>query len=97
MRPHAAIDAPRFELAMLVLSCAAGLAAFVTLAATACAKRACASCGNVTLHGMGCCHELDLGVGDTVGLRTMTFRKTYLVANLLAATCATLVVVTWNL
>lgn len=97
MRPSAAIHAPRLELAMVVLACAIGLSAFVTLAATTCARRACAGCGNVTLHGLGCCHSLDLGVGDTVSLRTMTFRKTYLAANLLAAASATMVVSAWNL
>jgi dolichol kinase len=97
MRPGAAIHAPAFELSMVVLACAIGLSAFITLAATTCARRACSGCGNITLHGMGCCHSLDLGVGDTVSLRTLTFRKTYLVANLLAATCATMVVAAWNL
>ncbi|MCB0878990.1 MAG: hypothetical protein KDC46_08420 [Thermoleophilia bacterium] len=97
MRPSAATDAPVFELAMVVLACAAGLSAFITLAATACARRACPACGNVTLHGLGCCHALDLGVGDTVSMRTLTFRKTYLVANLLAATWATIMVASWNL
>ena len=95
--PATAAQPPMFELSMVVLSCAAGLAAFITLAATACARRACPACGNVTLHGMGCCHALDLGVGDTVSMRTLTFRKTYLVANLLAACCATMVVAAWTL
>jgi phytol kinase len=98
MRPTQALaQPPAFELSMVVLSCAIGLAAFITLAATACARRSCAACGNVTLHGMGCCHELDLGVGDTVSMRALTFRKTYLVANLLAAACATMVVAAWTM
>jgi phytol kinase len=97
LRPHAAMQAPSFELATVVLACSAGLAAFITIAATSCARRACASCGNVTLHGLGCCHALDLGHGDTVSLRTMTFRKTYLAANSLAAVSAAMVVAAWNL
>ena len=95
------LDAPlasaRIEVSAVLLACAAGLAAFITLAATACARRACAACGNVTLHGMGCCHALDLGHGDTVSMRTLTFRKTYLVANSLAAVSAATVVAAWNL
>lgn len=97
IRPGAAIHAPALELLIVVLACAIGLATFITLAATSCARRACAGCGNVTLHGMGCCHSLELGIGDTVSLRTMTFRKTYLAANLLAAICATMVVAAWSL
>lgn len=97
LRPHAAMQAPTLELATVALACAAGLGAFITIAATACARRACPACGNVTLHGMGCCHALDLGHGDTVSLRTMTFRKTYLAANSLAAGSAAMVVVAWNL
>jgi hypothetical protein len=46
---------------------------------------------------MGCCHALDLGNGDTVSMRTLTFRKTYLVANSLAAISAATVVAAWNL
>lgn len=97
LRPQAAFHAPAFELATVALACAAGLAAFITIAATTCARRACAACGNVTLHGLGCCHALDLGHGDTVSMRTMTFRKTYLAANSLAAASAAMVVVAWNL
>lgn len=97
LRPDAASGAATVEISAVLLACAAGLAAFITLAATACARRACASCGNVTLHGLGCCHALDLGHGDTVGMRTLTFRKTYLVANSLAAISAALVVVTWSM
>lgn len=92
--PTEAARVPAAEVALLLLACATGLAAFVTIAATRCARRACAACGNVTLHGMGCCH--DLGVGDTVSLGTLTFRKTYLLANLLAASGATVVVATWT-
>ncbi|MCW2924284.1 MAG: hypothetical protein JWM98_1688, partial [Thermoleophilia bacterium] len=97
MRPDATRAAGPAEMGMVLLACAIGLAAFITLAATACARRACPACGNVTLHGLGCCHELQLGVGDTVSMRTLTFRKTYLAANSLAAVAATLVVVSWNL
>ncbi|MEO6867063.1 MAG: hypothetical protein ABI200_03500 [Gaiellales bacterium] len=81
---------------LLTLACMAGLAAFVTLASTTCARRSCPACGNVTLHGMGCCHTYSLGIGDTVSLRTMTFRKTYLAANTIAAVAATAVVITWT-
>jgi dolichol kinase len=96
MRPDAATHASPFEMSMIVLACATGLAAFVTLAATSCARRACPCCGNITLHGLGCCHELGLGHGDTVSLRTMTFRKTYLAANSIAAVAATVVVAAWT-
>lgn len=97
LRPYAAVHAPTIELVAVALACAAGLAAFITIAATTCARRACTACGNVTLHGLGCCHALDLGHGDTVSMRTMTFRKTYLAANSLAAGSAAMVVVAWNL
>jgi len=97
MRPDAMSGAATAEVSALLLACAAGVAAFIVLAATACARRACAACGNVTLHGMGCCHALDLGVGDTVSMRTLTFRKTYLVANSLAAISAASVVAAWTL
>jgi dolichol kinase len=97
MRPEAATHASTFEMGMILLSCATGLTAFIVLAATTCARRACPCCGNVTLHGLGCCHELGLGHGDTVSLRTMTFRKTYLAANSIAAVAATVVVAAWSL
>lgn len=97
LRASATLLPASFELATVVLACAAGLAAFITIAATSCARRTCPSCGNVTLHGMGCCHALDLGHGDTVSMRTMTFRKTYLAANSLAAVSAAMVVAAWNL
>ena len=82
---------------MILLATAIGLFTFVTVASTTCARRTCASCGNITLHGLGCCHQLDLGVGDTVSMRTMTFRKTYLAANSLAAIAAATVVAAWSL
>lgn len=97
MRPDVATGAATLEISAVLVACAAGVAAFITLAATACARRACAACGNVTLHGMGCCHALDLGNGDTVSMRTLTFRKTYLVANSLAAISAATVVAAWNM
>ncbi len=95
--PTASTGAATVEMTAILVACGAGVAAFITLAATACARRACASCGNVTLHGMGCCHALDLGHGDTVSMRTLTFRKTYLVANSLAAISAATVVAAWTL
>lgn len=85
------------DIAVLVFACFIGVTSFITLAATRCARRSCSACGNITLHGMGCCHTLELGVGDTVSASTLTFRKTYLLANLLAATCAALVVIAWSL
>jgi hypothetical protein len=97
MRPSAATHASPFEMAMILLACATGLFAFVTIASTTCARRSCPSCGNITLHGLGCCHSLDLGHGDTVSLRTVTFRKTYLAANSIAAVAATVVVAAWSL
>jgi phytol kinase len=97
MRPEAAAAAPALQMLAVVIACSAGVAAFITIAATTCARRACAACGNVTLHGLGCCHELDLGHGDTVSLRTMTFRKTYLAANSLAAVAAAGVVAAWTM
>ncbi|MCW2928268.1 MAG: dolichol kinase [Thermoleophilia bacterium] len=97
MRPEAAMHASQFEMLMVLLACATGLSAFIVLAATTCARRACAACGNVTLHGIGCCHSVGLGHGDTVSLRTMTFRKTYLAANSIAAVSAAVVVAAWTM
>ncbi len=97
MRPEVVTTAASIEISALLIACAAGVATFVTLAATACARRACPACGNVTLHGLGCCHSLDLGDGDTVSLRTLTFRKTYLFANSFAAISAASVVAAWTI
>lgn len=84
------------EVGLAIVTCGFGLAAFITLAATTCARRACPACGNVTLHGLGCCHDLVLGHDDAVRLRTMTFRKTYLAANSAAAAAAVVIFSTWT-
>ena len=97
MRPETTIQAPAFEMTMVLLATSIGLFTFVTLASTACARRSCAACGNITLHGLGCCHELGLDVGDTASMRTITFRKTYLAANSLAAIAAASVVAAWTI
>lgn len=97
IRPAAASSTPLVEMAMVVAACAIGLTAFITLAATASARRACPACGNVTLHGLGCCHALELGHGDTVSIRALTFRKTYLAANSVAAMAAGGVMAAWTI
>lgn len=83
------LDAARsIDVAMAMGLCGIGVTAFVLLASLACAKRACGACGNVSIHGIGCCHDLDLGIGSLAGFRTMTFRKTYLLSNTIAAAAA---------
>ena len=42
----------------------------------------------MTLRGLGCCHDLELGVGDTSSMTSITFRKAYLLSNLAAALAA---------
>lgn len=87
------------SLTVMTLACTAGLVVYITLATTCAARRTCDACGTTTLHGLTCCTAVrpqPLVLTRVQSLHTLTFRRTYLVANAIAASTAGLVVLQWN-
>lgn len=97
-QPSASGSLPVLGLPLTMLTVGVALASFITLAGTRPARRECAVCGTIGMHGYECCQDdvtPVLTLGGAVAARTLSFRVTYLVANISAALAAVALGITW--